>query len=189
MATVVATPLPPGEQLERLCSALGSQGAVGRLLNRQVGQITRWRKHPMLIRPTTAQLIDDGYVVVELVEQLTGAEDLERMLLQRWHLLGERAPVDLLHKGEVDELVDALVRARAQAASAGRARVEEDDDDAAEQALVAWFSENIAGDLSALPTPLPAAELDDEDDGTAVKDEPWLSLSWRRADAPSSGSP
>jgi hypothetical protein len=97
------------EQLQGLVAALGSQGAVARLLGTQSSRVSEWL-HGVKPRPRTVRRIAEAAAAVEVVSARVGGDSdaLRSMLEMPLPELGAARPFDLIEQGRAAEIVKAL---------------------------------------------------------------------------------
>jgi uncharacterized protein (DUF2384 family) len=98
------------QQLDGLIAALGSQGAVARLLATESSRLSEWRRAGVTPRPATVQRIADAAAAVNVLQGRAGGDvnALRSLLETPLPELGGSRPSELIGSGRGAEIVMAL---------------------------------------------------------------------------------
>lgn len=105
-------PVTTAEKVAALSHDFGSQRRLAELLGVDPAQVTRWRRGQG-IDDTNAARVDLLELVMASLLRLYDAAVAERWLLGLNPHLGQRRPLDLLRRGQAQELLAALRNERA----------------------------------------------------------------------------
>ena len=104
--------MPTKEKVTALSRDFGSQRRLAELLGVNAAQITRWRRGEG-IDDLNAGRVDLLELLMAHLLRLYSAEVAERWLVGMNPSLAGRRPVDLIRRGQVGEVLDAIANERA----------------------------------------------------------------------------
>lgn len=105
-------PVSTAQKVEALSRDFRSQRRLAELLGVSPAQVTRWR-HGKGIDALNAERVDLLELVMSQLLRVYPAEAAERWLVGLNPHLGERRPIDLIRRGRLPELIEAIAAERA----------------------------------------------------------------------------
>jgi uncharacterized protein (DUF2384 family) len=105
-------PVSTREKVTALSRDFGSQRRLAELIGVNAAQVTRWRRGQG-IDDINAARIDLLDLVMSHLLRLYSTQAAERWLIGLNPSLGDRRPVDLIRRGQVREVLDAIANEQA----------------------------------------------------------------------------